>query len=114
MKVFCHHLYEYSKGLRRMILHTTNERELPAMITKLKHRKIDYLVDQRSDRCVNLYFGDPNCIEVLKKFSSIRPDELSHEEDFILGTMLGYDCKIQCRRYVQRKERQKKTLKRVS
>ena len=30
--------------------------------------------------------------------------ELTHEQDYILGTMLGYDISIQCKRYLDRTE----------
>ena len=58
---------------------------------------------------VNIFFGDPVCIEVVTRICRKPLNHLSPEEDFILGTMLGYSLLLQCRRYLQRADRRRET-----
>ena len=44
MKVFCHHIYEYKKGLRNLILHTMSARDVKMAIRKLEANQIHYLI----------------------------------------------------------------------
>ena len=101
MQVFTHHLYEYSKGLRRLVLHTTDPVYEGFIVKKLENRNIAYIIHHPSDKRMNVFFGDEDCIAVLGSFSDLRLDRLSVQQDFILGAMLGYDMKIQCRRYMK-------------
>ena len=103
MKIFVHHIYEYKKGLRRMVLYTGPANEKIKIIEKLEKHKISYVIDDVSSEKINVFFGADECIKVLVKFKTLELDKLSDEEDFILGTMLGYDLVIQCRRYVKRR-----------
>ncbi len=104
MKVFCHHIYEYKKGLRNLILHTMASSDVPLAIKKLEANAIQYLVQPVTDNKVNVFFGAKECVEVIKCFCHKRLNELSPEEDFILGTLLGYNQVIQCARYLKRKD----------
>ena len=106
MQVFKHHLYEYEKGLRRLVLHTTGSVHCSMIKHVLEKRAIDYMIDELSDIKINVFFGDSACIQVLQKFKTVKLNELSDEEDFILGVMLGYDLRVQCKRYLCRKEEQ--------
>ena len=72
MKVLMNHIYEYKKGVRRMVLFTFNK------------KYEDYAIRMIVTRPLNL---------------------LTPEEDFMLGTMLGYDICAQCERYCERKDR---------
>ena len=101
MRVFSHHLYEYSKGLRRLILHTARAEHQERIIEKLEQKKIAHIITHPAPYKINVFFGDPDCIEVLKAFPHLNLTELSLEQDFILGAMLGYDIKVQCRRYLK-------------
>ncbi len=103
MEVFNHHLYEYEKGLRNLILHTCSVEKLEAMIFKLKRRDIDYEIYKIKNGNVNLFFGSNNCVEVVRKLGVENLSTLSDEKDFILGIMLGYDREKQCERYLHRK-----------
>jgi hypothetical protein len=107
MQVFSHHLYEYKKGLRSLILHTAKAELKPLFIKKLERNNIDYLVQDIDDTKFNIFFGDENCVNVVKQFD-VPLTKLSDEQDFILGIMLGYDRILQCKRYLARK---KSTLK---
>ena len=102
MKVFRHHVYEYKKGLRNLILHTADARYRKEMIEKLSQNKIAYLIQDVTDKKINVIFGDPVCIKVLESFGEKPLRDFSDEEDFILGIMLGYCRRIQCERYLKR------------
>ena len=108
MEVFNHHIYEYKKGLRRFVLFTCACDLRPLVVKKLEKEKIDYVIHNIDERRINVFFGEKECVEVLKSFSSEKLNHLSDEEDFILGTMLGYDRILQCRRYLERKKTNQK------
>ncbi len=103
MKVFKHHLYEYEKGLRDLILHTTDPQFIDEMIRMLEKKRVPYFAKTAGSNKVNLFFGDQTCIDVLKCIGKDKLSQLTEEEDFILGIMLGYDRKQQCERYLKRK-----------
>lgn len=102
MHVFNHHIYEYRKGLRRMVLYTTRTDEVPEIEKKLKNREISYFLTYPGKNNVNVFFGDNHCIQVIKSFNPTNLTDLNIEEDFILGAVLGYDIKLQCERYLKR------------
>jgi hypothetical protein len=102
VEIFNHHIYEYTKGLRRLVLYTGHSSNRAVIEQKLRRRDIDYLILDVTDQKVNCFFGDKACIDVIRTFSDRPLHELTLEEDFILGAMLGYDIKHQCNRYLQR------------
>lgn len=102
MDVFRHHLYEYWKGLRHLILHTAPQGQVQDMTALLEKHRVPYLVCPLSQGHCNLFFGDSECLEVVRSFGVKRLCDYSKEQDFILGIMLGYDRLIQCRRYLNR------------
>ncbi|MCG8581723.1 MAG: DUF2023 family protein [Bacteroidales bacterium] len=104
MKVFCHHIYEYKKGLRNLILHTMAAKDVAQAIKKLNANNIDYLIQQVTSQKVNVFFGAKECVEVIACFCHKPLNELTTEEDFILGTLLGYNQVVQCARFLKRKE----------
>jgi hypothetical protein len=104
MRILAHHIYEYEKGLRSLVLHT-----LPALmeaqaIQRLRHRGIAFHVEALGGTRINIFFGDPDCVEIVKRICRKPLHALTPEEDFILGTMLGYSRLVQCRRYLHRRE----------
>ena len=103
MEIFCHHVYEYWKGLRNLILHTAPLSDLTVITHKLDHHKIPYLIHRIGDDRINVFFGHPDCISVVKKFGTIDLSRLTDEQDFILGIMLGYDRMQQCSRYLKKR-----------
>jgi hypothetical protein len=107
MDIFLHHLYEYRKGLRRLILHTTHIDNKTEILFKLKKANIDNLIVQVSENKINVFFGDAQFLSVLKSFEKDCLSDFSDKEDFILGALLGYDLKEQCRRYMKRKSEKK-------
>lgn len=104
MQVFYHHIYEYQKGIRNLILHTLNSDYKQLAEQKLKNQRIDYFIQDVDDKKINIFFGNSECIEAVKRFVNKSLSELTDEEDFILGIMLGYDRKKQVERYNSRKK----------
>ena len=107
MKVFTHYLYEYKKGLRNLALYTGNLQEKGAIEKKLRRKNIDYYIQKINGARMNVFFGDAVCIEMIKQMKFKLLSNLTEEEDFILGIMLGYDRLKQCERYLKRKWRPK-------
>lgn len=105
IKVLLNHIYEYKKGVRHLILHTLNKCYLPIAIERLKSQGICYTVQEASGHAVNLYFGRPECVETIRLITTRPLNQLSPEEDFILGALLGYDLRMQCERFRKRKKR---------
>ena len=104
-KVLANHIYEYKKGVRRMILFTCNRRFEQMACHRLYRQSIDYVVQPAGKENVNVYFGRRECLDAIRLFVTRPLNELSPEEDFILGAMLGYDICAQCERYCERKGR---------
>jgi hypothetical protein len=105
LKVLMNHIYEYKKGVRRMILFTCNRRYEAFATQRLSRQAIDYVVQPAGKENVNVYFGHRECLDAIRLFVTRPLNELSPEEDFILGAMLGYDICAQCERYCERKNK---------
>ena len=103
LKVFLNHVYEYKKGVRNMVLYTTNKKYEEFAVSRLNSQNIDYCIQPIGCNKINLFFGRRECIEVIQSMTSRPLNELTPEEDFILGAMLGYDICGQCLRYCKRK-----------
>ncbi|MFI4913175.1 MAG: DUF2023 family protein [Sedimentisphaeraceae bacterium JB056] len=99
MYVFNHHIYEYRKGLRNLILFTTTADMRDQMVSKLQKYDISYLIYKVTDNKINIFFGNECCVEVLRGIGKNNLSLFTPEEDFILGIMLGYDSLKQCQRY---------------
>jgi hypothetical protein len=102
VKVFCDHLYEYKKGLRNLVLHTTGVVHEAKIVEKLEANGIAYQIHALGNETINVFFGNELCIEVLKVMGARDLSALTNEEDFMLGIMLGYDRLQQCARYLKR------------
>ncbi len=103
MKVLMNHIYEYQKGVRQMVLYTLNRRYLEYAEQRLRHQQISYVVQPAGQETVNLFFGSRECMDAIRLMVTRPLNELSPEEDFMLGALLGYDIRRQCERYCQRK-----------
>lgn len=103
MKVLMNHIYEYKKGVRRMVLFTFNKKYESFAITRLQHQNISYIVQPVGNDRLNLFFGKQECLDAIRLMVTKPLNQLSPEEDFILGAMLGYDICAQCERYCERK-----------
>ena len=105
MKVFLNHIYEYKKGVRQMVLYTMHSKYEEFAVNRLKHQHIDYTIQEVDNQHINLFFGRMECINAIRTMVTRPLNQLSPEEDFILGAMLGYDICTQCKRYCHRKAR---------
>ena len=101
MDVFYHNIYEYYKGLRNLILCTIKNENKQKIEERLKKENIAYIIHDIGEEKINVYFGNNDCIDIIKSFNKTNLYELTPEEDFILGTMLGYDRLKQCQRYLK-------------
>ena len=90
LKMLLHHIYEFQKGVRRLVLCTICPTCARLMAERLQARRIDYLVQPVTADKVNLYFGHRACLDAVRMFVHKPLNELSAEEDFMLGVMLGY------------------------
>jgi hypothetical protein len=70
---------------------------------KLFSLGIPFVVSRINREKVNIFFGDRECIQIVKSFGDKPLNDYTDEQDFILGVMLGYSRKLQCRRYLSRK-----------
>ena len=105
LKVLMNHIYEYEKGVRRMVLYTFNGKYEEAVVNRLRHEGIDFVAQPVGNGNINLFFGRKSCIDAIRLLVTRPLYQLSPEEDFILGALLGYDINLQCERYCKRKEK---------
>ncbi len=100
LRVFNHHIYEYKKGIRNLILTTEKSKHRNTIEDKLQKNNIPYLIHEHNNKeLINVFFGDEPCIKVIGTFSP-KLNKLNAEQDFILGVLLGYDKVAQCDRYL--------------
>ena len=103
MKVLMNHIYELRKGVRQMVLFTCNKKHGEHAAERLKRVGFHYILQPVGQQNLNVYFGRRECIEAVRLIVTRPLNQLSPEEDFILGAMLGYDICAQCERYCKRK-----------
>ena len=103
LKVLMNHIYEYQKGVRQMILFTCSKEYEPFVTQRLQRQNINFVVQQAGKNNLNFYFGRKECLNAIRLIVTRPLNQLTPEEDFILGAMLGYDLCAQCERYCERK-----------
>ena len=103
MQVFYQLIYEYQKELRDLCLWTCSIELEPKIENLLEKQGICGLICPIENNKINVFFGNPECIEIVKQFSDKELNCISTEEDFILGIMLGYGKKQQYQRFLSRK-----------
>ncbi len=104
MRIFVHHIYELQKGIRYMAMCTMEKENVTFAIQKLGRVGFDYEIRPVNTRRLNLFFGKKECIDIVRMLCNRPLNQLSPEEDFILGALLGYDVCQQCERYRRRKK----------
>lgn len=82
-----------------MVLYTVNRKYLDFAVERLAHQGISYYVLSAGKNNVNLFFGRDECIDTVRCLIRCPLNQLTPEQDFILGTLLGYDVCVQCERY---------------
>ncbi|MCD4706319.1 MAG: DUF2023 family protein [Candidatus Sabulitectum sp.] len=80
MKVLNHHVYEYRKGLRNLVLHTIPMSLKVWAEARLERDSIPYIVCPVSNRKINLFFGEKDCVDVIASFGSKKLNEFTPEE----------------------------------
>ena len=103
MKVLMNHIYEFKKGVRQMILFTFNKKYETIALERLKRQNIDYIIQPVGNDRLNLFFGKKECMDAVRVMVTRPLNQLTPEEDFMLGALLGYDICAQCERYCERK-----------
>lgn len=104
LRVFYHHIYEFKKGIRNLILTTEKAIYKEPIERRLQNEGINYIIHDVDKNKINVYFGAKQCVEVVKTFNP-RLNELTPEQDFMLGIMLGYDRVKQCERFLEYKKK---------
>jgi hypothetical protein len=95
-----HYLYEFRKGVRQLFLLTMTLTEAQAVQKRLLRERVAMHIQDVSEQKLNLYFGQARFVEIARRLA-VRPlNELTPEEDFMLGILLGYERGQQCRRYL--------------
>jgi len=113
MKVLVHHIYEYRKGLRSLVLHTLPSAKMLEATNRLRRYDIDYHIHAAGAKTINVFFGAPECVSVVRSMCADKKlRDLTPEEDFVLGSMLGYDIRKQCERYMKKSAAQAQQLPR--
>ncbi len=103
MKVLMNHIYEFKKGVRQMVLFTFNKKYEEFAVERLKHQNINYIIQPVGNNRMNLFFGKKECMDAIRLMVTRPLNQLTPEEDFMLGALLGYDICAQCERYCERK-----------
>ena len=103
LKVLMNHIYELNKGVRQMVLFTCNKKYGKLAVERLESQGIPYVLKPAGQQNLNVYFGRRECLEAIRLIVTRPLNQLTPEEDFILGAMLGYDICAQCERYCKRK-----------
>lgn len=96
------YIYEYKKGVRQLFMQTMTPYEAMVIQRRLKKEGIDFFIQQVSVPKVNLFFGHRAFIAVVRNVVTKPLYELTPAEDFMLGTLLGYDREQQCLRYLSK------------
>jgi hypothetical protein len=102
LRLYHHNVYEYRRGVRSLFLMTVSRRELELVRGKLAVQGIDHFVQELGVAKANLFFGRSAFVAVARSFVTRPLNALTAEEDFMLGTLLGYDGEQQCRRFLTR------------
>lgn len=97
-----HSLYELDKGVRQLFMLTVSWTDLPGVVARLAADRVDHYVHRLNDSRVNLFFGRPALVATVRHIVDKPLCELTPEQDFMLGTLLGYDREQQCRRFLER------------
>lgn len=102
LKVLSNHIYELQKGVRQMVLFTCPKQYEDCTKKRLCSQNMDFVLQPAGKNNLNFYIGRKECLNAIRLIVTRPLNELSPEEDFILGAMLGYDLCAQCNRYCER------------
>ena len=80
------HIYELNKGVRQMVLFTCNKKYGQQAVERLESQGIPYVLQPAGQQNLNVYFGRRECLEAIRLIVTRPLNQLTPEEDFILGT----------------------------
>jgi hypothetical protein len=101
-RIVNHSIYEYGKGIRPLFMLTMPIDELPTVLARLRTTPMASYVHRVDESRINLFFGAPSHVQVVRTFVDKPLSRLTPQEDFMLGMLLGYDPDQQCRRLLGR------------
>ena len=84
-----------------MVLHTMKRTEKDKAIFFLEMKEVHFWFSEVNETKINIFFGNPDCVEIVKTFQVKSLNELTPEQDFMLGIMLGYSREQQYTRYLK-------------
>lgn len=90
MELFTNLIYECKKGMRDLALYTCLKEDSAKYTDMLTRTNMEYSVINIGKGKVNIFFGKPECLEIITTFSDTDLNKITSQEDFILGIMLGY------------------------
>ena len=96
------YIYEIKKGTKPLALISVCNEKLEKCLDKISKNALSFAV-QKIEGKANIFFGSEDCIRVVSLFIDKKVSDLSAEEDFNLGIMLGYNRIEQCKRYMNNK-----------
>lgn len=102
MELFKNLIYECKKGMRDLALYTCSVDDVDMYRGFLEITKTPYHIEELENNKINIFMGNPKCLEILSKFSNNDLSKITPEEDFILGIMLGYSREEQYSRILSR------------
>ena len=100
LKVFLNHIYEYKKGVRQMVLYTTNKKYKTFAINRLKSQRIPFVIQPVDEERINLFFGKAECINAIRLMVTRPLNLLSPEEDFIFFWIRYFDLDCDYSEYI--------------
>lgn len=98
--ILANSLYELDRGVRPLFLLTVAVEELPFVVRRLERDAVAHFIQTVNSGKANVFFGQPAQVDTARHLARKPLNRLSPEEDFMLGTLLGYDRENQCRRYL--------------
>lgn len=72
LKVFLNHIYEFKKGVRRMVLYTTNKRYKEFAVKRLASQRIKFIVQPVDEERINLFSDVTNASKPSACWSTVR------------------------------------------
>ncbi len=97
-------LQAYRRGRQPLFMLALPEHLAIGAGRRLVREAVDYHVQPVMPGRVNLFFGQTPCVELVRSMVCKPLYQLSHEEDFILGVLLGQDLRQQCLRWLVRRD----------
>ena len=89
MKMLLHHIYEFRKGVRDLVLCTLCPTCAGLLIERLRSQGIDYLLQPVTEQKVNLYFGKRSCLDAVQTFVDKPLNKLTPRGGFHAGHHVG-------------------------